>query len=132
MRKGITVLSMAAVVAALVACATTSGGTSSTARPRSNPDLITSAEVDSTANLRDAYDLVLRLRPSWISRAQSGSVLAYLDNTRLGGISALRDVPVVSIGSVRFMDGATATATLPGVGSRIISGAIVVYSKVGR
>ncbi|SRR6266542_3595663 len=133
----------------VISCATSPAvNQSGVTAAKVNQNLITTAEVDAATGMRDAYDLVQRLRPTWLTKerpagSMSGSVLGqtggagggllvYLDNARLGGVSALRDIPASVIGSLEFMDAATATATLPGVGSTSISGAIVVHSRVGR
>jgi hypothetical protein len=56
----------------------------------------------------------------------------YLDNARMGGPEALRDMSASSIQSLQYMDAATATAKLPGIGSSIVSGAIVATSRSGH
>jgi hypothetical protein len=117
------------------------------ATPKSDPDVITTSEIE-FQNFRDAYDIVQRLRPTWFTRKSGSStarrmgvsvssssigagLLVYLDNARLGGVDALRQLSASSIGSLQFMDAATATATLPGIGSSVISGAIVVRTRRG-
>ena len=142
-------LMAAASAVLLISCATaTAANQSGVTSTKVNPNLITTADVDAATGMRDAYDLVQRLRPTWLTkerpaesmsgsvsgqtRAAGGGLLVYLDNARLGGLTALRDLPASVIGSLEFMDAATATATLPGVGSSSISGAIVVRSRVGR
>jgi hypothetical protein len=60
--------------------------------------------------------------------AGSGLVV-YLDNARMGGVEALRQLNTGAIESLRFMDAANATARLPGLGSSVISGAIVAQSR---
>lgn len=105
------------------------------------------AEV-SAQNFRNAYEAVERLRPEWLRKrdattrmgmtvrgstgvqTDAGSgLVAYLDNTRLGSVEALRDITAAGIGSIQYMDAAKATARLPGLGSSSISGAIVVHSR---
>jgi hypothetical protein len=147
------------MIAAVVACASTGGTTGSPgAKAKSNPDVITTAEIDA-GNFRDAYDVVQRLRPTWFTKARAstsgslsgtqvagsgggmwgvqptssgGGLVVYLDNTRMGGPEALRDLPATSISSLQYMDAATATAKLPGLGSSIITGAIVASARSGR
>jgi hypothetical protein len=116
---------------------------------KKNPNIVTAAEIDA-GNFRSAYDVVQRLRPNWFSRAaQAGSqtmgvsavsgsqtsggagLVVYLDNTRMGGVDVLRDLPVSGIASLEFMDAVTAQSKLPGLGSSIISGAILARSRVG-
>jgi len=126
--------------------ATTSGSSSPT---KSDAELISIGEINSQ-NFRNAYEVVQRLRPTWLTKngaptrlgmtvgggggvqTDPGSgVLVYLDNTRLGGVNALRDITVAGIGSIEYMDAAKATARLPGIGSSAVSGAIVVHSRTG-
>jgi len=161
MRRLPAMLSSLLMIAALVACASPGGAAAgdaakaSSPKVRTNPDLITKAEIEA-GGFRDAYDIVQRLRPTWFTKAkssgaqsmggiqvsggysgvQSGStgagLLVYLDNTRMGGTAALRDIPATSITALQYMDAATATARLPGIGSTVISGAIVATSRTGQ
>jgi len=125
MRRLPAMLSSCLMIAAVVACAST-GGTagSSGAKAKSNTDVITTAEIDA-GNFRDAYDVVQRLRPTWFTKARAtssgslsgtqvsgsaggmsgvqpssggGGLVVYLDNTRMGGPEALRDLPASSNG----------------------------------
>jgi len=131
-----------------LACSSSSGAAPNTsAVPKVNPDFITTSEIDAQS-FRDAYDLVQRLRPTWFTRKSGSStarrmgvstsssaigagLVVYLDNSRLGGVDALRQLTTSAIESLQFMDAATATATLPGLGSSVISGAIVARTRRG-
>ena len=129
-----------ALVSVTLGCSPASGAKPSTsAAPKTDPDLITTSEIDSQT-FRDAYDIVQRLRPTWFTRKSGSSsarrmgtygsgLVVYLDNSRMGGVDALRQLNTSAIGSLRFMDAATATATLPGLGSSVIAGAIVARSR---
>jgi hypothetical protein len=64
--------------------------------------------------------------------SSGGGLVVYLDNTRMGGPEALRDLPATSVSSLQYMDAATATAKLPGIGSSIVTGAIVATSRTGH
>ncbi len=130
---------IAALMLVAAGCASSGTSTSSTSAAGQNPMLITTAEIDSS-NQRNAYDVVERLRPSWISRARTskvsvfsgdttGMVAVYLDDLRQGNIEALKEIPVAQIGSIQWLDAASARATLPGMGMEIISGAIVVRRR---
>jgi hypothetical protein len=151
-------LMIAAVAACATSGSSTSASTtsaaptgSSQARVKTNPSVITLAEIEA-GSYRDAYDVVQRLRPTWFTKAkstsaqsmggiqvaggagvQSGStgsgLIVYLDNSRMGGTEALKDIPATAIKGLQYMDAATATAKLPGLGSTIISGAIVASSR---
>jgi hypothetical protein len=143
----------------LVACATAgANGGGAVAKTKTNADLITTAEIDG-GTFRDAYDIVQRLRPNWFTKARASSggslggtqvsgsgggmsgvqpsggnatLVVYLDNARMGGPESLRDMSASSIRSIQYMDAATATAKLPGIGSSIVSGAIVATSRTGH
>ena len=129
-----------ALVSVTLGCSPASGAKPSTsAAPKTDPDLITTSEIDSQP-FRDAYDIVQRLRPTWFTRKSGSSsarrmgtsgsgLVVYLDNTRMGGIEALRQLNTAGIGSLQFMDAAIATATLPGLGSSVIAGAIVARAR---
>ena len=154
--KGLsTILSFAILAVTATACASANTSGSTAATTKTNPDLITTAEIDGTANARDAYDLIQRLRPTWFTKTRSGRVsisgstaspyqsdqslnqtagglAVYLDNSRIGDINALRDVTASSISTIRFLDAPTATATLQGLPQGVIAGAIVITSRVGH
>jgi hypothetical protein len=139
---------LTAIVIGVVAtgCASSGAGTSTAgASARTNPNLISTAEIDAN-NLRDGYEIVQRLRPNWLTLSTStvasmsgsahgnsiGGVVVYLDNAKLGGPDVLRDISASTIGTIQYMDAATATATLTGLGSDVITGAIVVHSRIGH
>jgi hypothetical protein len=68
-----------------------------------------------TAGYGDAFSVVQALRPRWLwtrgstSINQEESVKVYLDGSLMGGPEYLRQIPVRSISSIRFMDGLEAT-----------------------
>ena len=137
--------------AAGVACAS-AGANATGSKTKADANVITSAEL-SGQNFRNAYEAVQRLRPNWFTKkdqnaptrmgmtvsagsavqgdAGSGLVV-YLDNGRMGGPDALRDITIDGIGSIEYMDASTATAKLPGLGSSSVTGAIVVRSRIGN
>jgi hypothetical protein len=100
-----------------------------------NPNLISTAEVDRARaeGVRDAYELVERLRPRWLQvRADPSFNLAtalvvFHHETRLGGVDALRGYPLTTITSIRYLDAAQANLLPGGVGSGgHYEGAIVI------
>lgn len=111
---------------------------SCTAATRSGPttrsDRISREEIDAS-DAQDAYELIQRLRPRWLmvrgsrSMTNSTGILVFMNNTRMGGIDALRQISVRGIGSIRYLDAAQAVAELPGIGSGPIEGAIVISSR---
>jgi hypothetical protein len=156
MKNHVSLLGVAAALAVVAACATSGTTPSAATSSRVNPDSISLAEIEATPNVRNAYEIVQRLRPTWLTKARNsgislsgtqvytptstgtagmagnstsgGRILVYLDNTQLGDASTLSDVQTNSIGSIRFMDASTATALLPGVPPEVIAGAIVIHS----
>jgi hypothetical protein len=121
--------------------------TPSSAAAKKDPDLITASEI-ATQSFRDGYDIVQRLRPAWFTKKSGASttrrmgqspsasatgagLLVYLGSARIGGVEALRTLSAPTIESMKFLDAATATATLPGIGSSVVSGAIVVKIQRG-
>lgn len=57
------------------------------------------------ANLPTAYDLVDRLRRPWLRRdaVTGGDVVVYMDNRKVGGAAALRDIPSVDVGTLEYL-----------------------------
>ena len=89
-------------------------------------------EVDVTT----AYDVVDRLRPRWLTvRGGSRSfrleteIVVFQDEMFLGNTDTLRRIGIDGIFTIRYLDGATASATLPGMSSRHVAGAIVVSMR---
>lgn len=61
------------------------------------------------AQATDAYEAIMRLRPQFFTRTGERSarrplarLAVYLDNVRLGGVEALRSIPVSAIASIRY------------------------------
>jgi hypothetical protein len=138
---------IAVLAAGSVGCASAPSGAGRLPKARTDPNVITLAEIDSEP-FRDVYDIVQRLRPSWYTQKSGGAsarrmgasssnsaigagLVVYLDNSMLGGVDALHQLSPNAIESLRFLDAAAATAMLPGIGTRVISGAIVAHSRRG-
>lgn len=57
-----------------------------------------------------AYDVVESLRPNWLVKRGTQSfffdkdVIVYLDAARLGDRTALREIPAMTVASMRFLD----------------------------
>ena len=134
------------IVVAAIGCSPPAN-TGTAVKPRVDANMITTAEIDSEP-FRDAYDIVQRLRPSWFTQksgtatarrmgtsssnsAIGAGLVVYLDNSRLGDVGALHQLSPRNLESLRFMDAATATAMLPGIGTSVVSGAIVAHSRRG-
>lgn len=115
---------------ALIACGAGSG-------PRQEPspsfaNVITREELQQL-DVRNAYDAIERLRPRWLivrsgvrSFSMETVVAVFQDESYLGNQEALRQLGVEGIYSIRYLDGPTAKASLPGLGSMHVQGAIIV------
>lgn len=82
-----------------------------------SPDLITRLEIEERApDVQNAYDVVTRLRPIWLSTRGPSSinlaptdVVVYVNETRRGGPTALRDINRVEIAEIRHLRGTDAS-----------------------
>ena len=112
---------------ALSACA---AGTSSSGS-RMNANLITRAEIDE-AGPSSAYDLIQKLRPTWlrwrgsISFTQETDVKIYLDGTGMGERDALRSIDTHNVESIQYLDARLATNRL---GAGHVNGAILIVTR---
>lgn len=99
--------------------------------PRRQFDLITTEEIDA-ANVSNLYQLVQQLRPRWLDMRAPQSfntptaIVVFHGQSYLGGVDMLRDMGKREATVLRYLDGPTAQATLPGLGSRQVEAAIVV------
>lgn len=117
-----------AVLAAFVlsACATGAPGAS-----RPDPNLITRAEIDRESP-SSAYDLIQNLRPIWlrergaVSFTEETDIIVYLDGSRLGGRSELRNIYTQNIESLEFLDTRRATNRF---GTGHVNGAILIRTR---
>lgn len=91
----------------LLGCATVPAAPG--AAPQRNPYLITAEEI-SASKLLTAHHAVSTLRPNWLhtrgAKAASGmgSIVVYLDATRMGGPDVLREIPATEIRTMRFLN----------------------------
>lgn len=113
----------------LSACSTTpSEGT------RRNYNVITAEEIEAV-NASNLFQVVERLRPRWLDvRAQRSfnattQLVVFQGQTYLGGVDMLRQFGKDVATEIRYLDGATASATLPGMGTRQLEGAIVINPR---
>ena len=117
-----------AALCVLAACA--SGGQAT----RSTSTELTREEMQSI-NAANLYEAVQRLRPRWLEVRGERSfnmpveIVVFENNTLLGGPEALRDLTPSSIDRLRYVDGPRASATLPGLASRAVQGAIVIEMR---
>lgn len=97
-----------------IAAAACSSSTRS--RPQGDPDLILRDQV-LAGSYANAHDVVRALHPNWlVKRAPGGRnssnnnpIWVFVDGSRYGDVSWLRNVPAQSIGSIRRIDGISAT-----------------------
>lgn len=122
------------VLGLLTACASAPAGSKSSTRR----DRLTRDEIMS-ANVTNLYDVVARLRPQWLEVSQRGdrsfglqtNVVVFQNQTYLGDVDVLRQLSPESAYQMDFLDGSTASNTLPGLGSQHVAGAIVIKTSAG-
>lgn len=125
----------AALLAAMIACASSGAGSSGS---RASPTRITRSEIYS-ANASNAYELINRLRPDWLRTQPTGSVaggvvrsqsiLVYLNRQRLEDLNALKTISVGGIESAEWIDASRVQTVLSDVPSGPIAGAIVIKTR---
>lgn len=116
----------------LGACASAGSGSSTTYNRISAEEI-----AEMKGQVGNLYDLVNRLRPRWLQvRARDRSftggeqeVVVYQDQSLLGGIEMLQGLGLDMPLYLSYLDGAQATAQLPGLGSRRIEGAIIIHTR---
>lgn len=133
-------LTFAMVSATLSACtpAATSAPSSSPSdgevrEARGRSDVITQEQMAELGSL-NLYQVIERMRPQWLrrsARSLSGGdeVVVFQDASYLGGPEVLRQLHPGLARRLRYLDAATASATLAGLGSRKVLGAIVIETR---
>lgn len=121
---------LALVVVPLAACASHTPGAAGPSPSYSN--VITREELQ-TLSARTLYEAIQQLRPRWLqvvggprSFSIETAVVVFQDNMQLGSQEVLRQMGVEGIYQISYMDGATAKASLPGLGDRHLQGAILI------
>lgn len=121
-------------VVLLVGCSTAP----TTRKAPTRSDLLTRDEIMSVRGASTLYDVVKRLRPRWLvvrapDRSLGGmttAIFVYLEQTLMGDVESLRELQPDMAYEMRWLDGATASATLPGLGSGVhMAGAIVIATR---
>lgn len=117
------------IVLLFSACAAAASGSGG-----GNRDELTREEI-AAVDVSTLYEVVQRLRPRWLAvrsqRSLGGaatSIVVYQGQSFLGGVDALRQLGPDAAAWLQYLDGATASATLPGLGSRSVEGAIVIHT----
>lgn len=112
-------------------CVTTGGGAGG-----GDSSVITADEL-ADVEARNLYEAVRQLRPLWLrtrvrqftSGVQESPIVVYRGNARLGGVEQLHDLGLDAAEWLSWMDGPRASASLPGLGSEIVEGAIVIHTQ---
>lgn len=118
-----------ALLAALVACATSAGARQAGSGASSRVITLEQIQANSATN---AFDLVRSLRPIWLQKrgTQSinfdGNIVIYQDQVRLGGPESLRSVPTNTISRLEYLDASAATQRW---GSGHTHGAILILTR---
>lgn len=122
---------MVPVLLILAACASTG----SQDGVRRDSRYISQEEIAATTSASTLYDVVYQLRPRWLtvraSRSLTGlqpAIVVYQGNSLLGGPDILRQFDPSAVYALRYLDGSTASASLPGLGSRHVEGAIILIT----
>lgn len=121
---------LAAALPGACSAATSGNGTSG------GFDVLTREQIMSVPGATDLHEVVRRLRPRWLeargadrSFELTTQIVVYQNQTFLGGLDALSRIgPELAYG-MHWLDGPTASSTLPGLGSRHVAGAIVIETS---
>jgi len=123
-----------ALLAAATACASGAGPETGPLRRSGDADRLTRDDVMAT-HTSDAFEAIRVLRPNWLRKrgqmsvTQDSDIQVYLDHVQLGGVEMLRSIPVSTVGSVQFLDAASATQRW---GTGHVHGAILVTTMSSR
>jgi len=105
---------------------------SSQSTPHGKSNYLSQAEIEAVG-AGNLYDVVNRLRPRWLSVRGAGrsfgmntSILVYQGSVLMGNSEVLKQISPRGVYSLEFVDGATASATLPGAMANHTVGAIVI------
>ena len=97
--------------------------------PTQKPQLITRQEIEALKEAQTAFEVVTRLRSTWLNIRQGGltqppgDVVVYVNEVRRGGPEALREVDRLQVAEIRRVRGIDATTRF---GSDHGHGAILV------
>ena len=126
-----------ALVIALVVAMAGAACASSSGIQRTDSNVLTQQELQDSG-VSNLYDAVFRLRPRWLqirgarSINSSVQIVVFMDRAYMGEPEVLRSYDVKSALRLRYLDGATASATLRGFDSRHVEGAIVIETVERR
>jgi hypothetical protein len=123
-----------ALVLPALACASNSPPGEEGPRPSFN-NVITREELRQL-DARTAFEAIRQLRPRWLqvtggprSFNMDTQIVVFQDEALLGNTDVLERMGTEGIYSIRYVDGATAKASLPGLGDSHIEAAIIVSMR---
>lgn len=118
--------------AAILGSACASSGTGGSER---NANLLTQADL-AESNATNLHEAISRLRPRWLvvrsprSFNMDTEVVVLQNETYMGSIDVLRQMPLGLAVEIEYLEGSRAATTLPGLMSgRHIAGAIIVRTR---
>lgn len=97
-----------------------------------DPSVITQQQIQEAGSMSNAYNLVQRLRPNWLRKrgpssvSNPGDILVYIDGSRQGPPSTLRQIDIINVESMEFLSDNEATTRY---GSGHDHGVILVHLK---
>jgi hypothetical protein len=98
---------------------------------------ISASEVQDalSRNITNAWDLIQSARPMWLRQASTGlggsaqQIVVFENTTRLGGITALRNMPLSNVSAIRWLSPSEAGGEF---GTDVNYGAIQIITNTGR
>ena len=127
----------AAALGVVVACASSGGEGTLSADSR----VLNRAELNQLMEMgiRNLHEAIERARPRWLvvrsglrSFSTETEIVVFQDQSFLGTQEVLERMGIEGVYEIRYLDGATAQATLAGIQDRHVQGAIVVHMRPPR
>lgn len=128
MKLTVRIVFLSVMLVAFVSCTGSKMGKSS----GGDPDVITQEQIQEVGTMSSAYSLVQRLRPNWLRKrgansvSNPGDIIVYVDGSRYGSPSALRQIEVVDVESMERLSAGEATTKFGGGHE---NGVILVHRK---
>lgn len=119
------------IVLAVLLMLSTAGCGSTGPRVEYDPNRLSRHDMEAV-DVSTLYEVIQRLRPRWLDVRSSRSfetetrIFVFQDQTLLGGIEVLRQLTADMAAEIEYLDGPTASNTLPGLGSTHVEGAIII------
>src|SRR6056297_1233980 len=96
----------------VLGCVTTEGGQGGA---ENSPGVISQQEIQEIGDVVDAYTLVQHYHPQWLEKRgrssieRPGDVVVYVEHSRQGGPSTLRQVAVANVQKIEYLSPGEAT-----------------------